>query len=401
MLLATAQAETTVYVNKFFEVRDHDQPTKYVFQGETRVARVTGSLSKNNRIQRQRLHRGWNLLSLAVAAPDALHQITNARSSVITAKSVFQWKPGGPTWQPIAGGETLSAGTVLWCYATTNTTLAITGAYFDPTNRPIAFGSAFLPGAGLEASPLPESSNAVSFSAFGSAIQKWLLYVPGMRFADADFPKFLAPGSVVFANSGATGQLEIPDPTLRIRYYHQDHLGSSSVITDAQGVLVEETAFYPFGSTRNEHRLRQIEEGEYKFAQKERDPESGLSYFASRFLASGLSRFIRADSLAFAMPDEWLKMPQKLNVYSYVCNNPLRFVDPTGMDREKPSQGQGNRVLVMYGESQSGQCFQRLILRRRYLYRARFVQSQATPSGRGADHTGRFAECSRRGKSHA
>ena len=40
-------AETTIYVNKHFEVRDHDQPTKYVFHGNTRVAHITGSLSTN------------------------------------------------------------------------------------------------------------------------------------------------------------------------------------------------------------------------------------------------------------------------------------------------------------------------------------------------------------------
>src|SRR5688500_5295595 len=60
-------AETTLYVNKYFEVRDHDQPVKYVFSGDTRVARVSGSLSTNTRIQRLRLHSGWNLCSVAVS----------------------------------------------------------------------------------------------------------------------------------------------------------------------------------------------------------------------------------------------------------------------------------------------------------------------------------------------
>jgi hypothetical protein len=49
LLFAAAQsrAETTLYVGKHFEVRDHDQPTKYVFNGDTRIARITGSLSTN------------------------------------------------------------------------------------------------------------------------------------------------------------------------------------------------------------------------------------------------------------------------------------------------------------------------------------------------------------------
>jgi hypothetical protein len=46
-------AETTIYVNRHFEVRGHDQPVKYVWNGETRVARITGSLSTNPRIVRR------------------------------------------------------------------------------------------------------------------------------------------------------------------------------------------------------------------------------------------------------------------------------------------------------------------------------------------------------------
>ena len=54
------------YPSKDFEIREHDQPTKYVFNNETRVATITGSLSTNTRIQRLRLYPGWNLCSVAV-----------------------------------------------------------------------------------------------------------------------------------------------------------------------------------------------------------------------------------------------------------------------------------------------------------------------------------------------
>ncbi len=67
-----------LYPDQRFEVREHDEPTKYVFSGSIRVARVTGSLSTNPRIQRLRLGPGWNLLSLAITAPDALRQLTNS-----------------------------------------------------------------------------------------------------------------------------------------------------------------------------------------------------------------------------------------------------------------------------------------------------------------------------------
>src|SRR5207253_2077951 len=56
-----SQLSTTLYIGNHFEVRDHDAPTKYVFNGATRVASITGSLSTNTRIQRLRIHPGWNL----------------------------------------------------------------------------------------------------------------------------------------------------------------------------------------------------------------------------------------------------------------------------------------------------------------------------------------------------
>src|SRR5262245_32062641 len=75
-----ATMSTTVYVGQHFEVRDHDQPVKYVFSGETRVARVTGSLSANERLQRFRLYQGWNLISPAVTAADLRGQLERGAS---------------------------------------------------------------------------------------------------------------------------------------------------------------------------------------------------------------------------------------------------------------------------------------------------------------------------------
>ena len=62
---------------------------------------------------------------------------------------------------------------------------------------------------------------------------------------------------------------------------------------------------------------------------KERDTESGLDYFGARYYASSMGRFSSPDpsGLVFADPSN----PQSLNLYSYSLNNPLKFVDPTGL----------------------------------------------------------------------
>src|SRR5262249_48898930 len=76
---------TTVYPGTHFEVREHDQPTKYVFDGATLVASITGSLSASARVQRVRLSPGWNLVSLAVTAANLADQLQHSSSAAVDA----------------------------------------------------------------------------------------------------------------------------------------------------------------------------------------------------------------------------------------------------------------------------------------------------------------------------
>jgi RHS repeat-associated protein len=61
---------------------------------------------------------------------------------------------------------------------------------------------------------------------------------------------------------------------------------------------------------------------------KERDEETGLDYFGTRYYSSSLGRFITPDPLLNSgRPDD----PQSWNRYTYVRNNPLSSTDPTGL----------------------------------------------------------------------
>jgi RHS repeat-associated protein len=64
--------------------------------------------------------------------------------------------------------------------------------------------------------------------------------------------------------------------------------------------------------------------------QKERDIETGLDFFGARYYGSTQGRFTGVDPIYVTL--ERLIDPQRLNLYSYVRNNPLVFVDPDGMD---------------------------------------------------------------------
>ena len=96
-------------------------------------------------------------------------------------------------------------------------------------------------------------------------------------------------------------------------------------MTGSAGWLISSDTFYPFGQEQS----TTSDANHYKFTGKERDTESGLDYFGARFYGSNSGRFISPDpsQLAFADPGN----PQSFNLYSYVLNNPVRLVDPFGL----------------------------------------------------------------------
>jgi RHS repeat-associated protein len=65
-------------------------------------------------------------------------------------------------------------------------------------------------------------------------------------------------------------------------------------------------------------------------APRERDAETGLDYFGARYYRADLGRFTTVDPVSIT--PERLLNPQRLNRYAYAINNPLRYVDPKGLD---------------------------------------------------------------------
>ncbi|HTL58003.1 MAG TPA: RHS repeat-associated core domain-containing protein [Candidatus Limnocylindrales bacterium] len=331
----------TVYVGPHFEVRDHDQPTKYVFNGAIRVASVIGSLSPVNRLQRIRTATGWNLCSVAVSG--SLAAPTGQNVADIIA-GLFKWNTANAEWSAAAVSESLTPGSVIWIRAKTNCTLTVLGPYADPVAQTLSTGGTFVPAAGLEAwSPIfPQGLFASTYQAqtgqwheeFGDGLA-WM----------SDWPNTVSPGQAFYAEAGTATRLDVPSSALRIRYYHQDHLGSSSLITDTTGAIVEEATFYPFGASHWTAGPDQIRDP-YQFTQKERDTEDGLQYFETRYLHNHFGRFLSPDS-KYQNPDllapeelaSYIFQPQKENPYSYVCNNPVGHVDPSGHDISTPLVG--------------------------------------------------------------
>lgn len=162
--------------------------------------------------------------------------------------------------------------------------------------------------------------------------QTWNTNLPAVPdFVSQATLQNLPEGTALFLRSEETPVqiTQTDDPVLKIRYYHQDHLGSSSVISDESGELVEEITNYPFGYLRNTYRPRGLAEA-YGFSEKEQDAESDLHYFEARYLLAQNGRFSSVDWAAHAVLREGIVTPQLLNSYAYVSNSPLVYEDPDG-----------------------------------------------------------------------
>lgn len=126
-----------------------------------------------------------------------------------------------------------------------------------------------------------------------------------------------------FINGTATG-------TPVTRYYHPDHLGSTNVVTDSNGNLVQTLDYYPYGATRintqvnNSNVLRQFI-GQFT-------DSSNLSYLNARYYDSSRGQFLSQDPMFIGDPRQQnLMNPQSLNSYSYAEGNPITNSDPSGL----------------------------------------------------------------------
>ena len=104
-------------------------------------------------------------------------------------------------------------------------------------------------------------------------------------------------------------------------YYHPDHLGSSSYITNLDGEVVQHIEYVPFGEVFVEER-NNIWNTPYLFNAKEFDEETGLYYYGARYYEPKVSLWISVDKLS----EEDLKVSS----YCYTDNNPIKYLDPDG-----------------------------------------------------------------------
>ena len=143
-------------------------------------------------------------------------------------------------------------------------------------------------------------------------------YVDGQGFCcDDASPEAAQARALALENN-----FQDPDAYEKLQfYYHPDHLGSSSYITNLDGEVVQHIEYVPFGEVFIEER-NSIWNTPYLFNAKEFDEETGMYYYGARYYDPRLSLWISTDPLQEKYPH--------INSYCYTANNPILFVDPDG-----------------------------------------------------------------------
>ena len=117
----------------------------------------------------------------------------------------------------------------------------------------------------------------------------------------------------------------IPNDTTREEtfFYHSDHLGSTSYITDDKANITQYDAYLPYGELLvDEH--SSSEDLPYKFNGKQFDEETGLYYYGARYLNPMASIWYGVDPLVEKYPS--------VCGYVYCMENPTKLIDPNGKE---------------------------------------------------------------------
>jgi RHS repeat-associated protein len=115
---------------------------------------------------------------------------------------------------------------------------------------------------------------------------------------------------------GIDSKLKLKTGTVS-KYFLQDHLGSTTALTNSSGSVIESATYDSFGNSTGNLSTR------YGYTGREFDADLGLQYSRARWYDATLGRFISEDPIG---------LNGGINQYSYVDGNPQNFVDPSGLE---------------------------------------------------------------------
>jgi RHS repeat-associated protein len=257
------------------------------------------------------------------ANPDAVTQIANGLST-----STFSYDNNGNLTQKTTDGVTT---TYVYDYANRLIALGSQGA--TTTYGYDAFGSRVFQSTGTTTNLYPFKWYSVASSTGTGA--KYATTTEYVFNADT----LVSTTDQQIASGAATG-------TAQTRFIHPDHLGSTNVVTNASGTVVQTLDYYPYGATRISASSGGAD-SDRKYIGQFADA-SNLDYLNARYYDSARGQFLSQDPTFLALGDrsklqqitqenmrQFLEDPQQLNSYSYATNNPVTDKDPNGKQWEE------------------------------------------------------------------
>ena len=284
-----------------------------------RLNRLTGSTLKNADTEAVLSSKSYHY--------DAVGNITN-KSDVGAADYVYGTGNAGPHAVTSAGGNT-------YVYDASGNMVSGAGRTLTWTSfqkpRTVAKGSTT---STFEYGPDRKRTRQVKVK---GSVTETVTYVGGMyeqvekTGSATEHVHYIFAGGMRIAVETAS---EAAGSSAKLRYLHQDHLGSVDVVTNESGAVVERLSFGAFGERRVAQGTTTWQDSALSlsstetrrgFTDHEQLDDFGLVHMNGRIYDPALGRFLSADPFVqFALSS------QGYNRYTYANNNPLSFTDPSG-----------------------------------------------------------------------
>jgi RHS repeat-associated protein len=139
-----------------------------------------------------------------------------------------------------------------------------------------------------------------------------------------------APGALVWKKTIVYGfgqELAEDQPGMGTTFIQSDHVGSPSVTTDPNGIVIGRSKNLPFGERYGSWGQKTIR----RYTTHEDDADSGAIYMQAREYLPAYGKFAQVDPAYDQTKDD----PESWNLYTYVTNHPVTQTDPDG--RENPT----------------------------------------------------------------
>ena len=133
------------------------------------------------------------------------------------------------------------------------------------------------------------------------------------------------------------GYVTLSGDTPIYHYYLKDHQGNNRIVMNQNGTTVEQVNhYYPFGGLFEEGLA--TSDQNYKYNSKELDRMHGLDWYdyGTRGYDATLGRFMIIDPLS--------ERYCTISPYVYCANNPVRYIDPTGMYFDEANEKEARKI---------------------------------------------------------